>query len=157
MRARFLVPLTLSAMPALAESPREAMFPGGQGCYLRQYSEEHLLRHPDQRVTGIGLWQLAEETDAEQLALTLALFVRGDSERFSATAYCQNTGGSLSCGLEGDGGWFTLSEAKNDVVRMKIGRQPLSLEGATGVIEIGGGTSDDELFLLAHITEGRCQ
>lgn len=153
MRIRFLLSLLLSAPPALAESPRAAMFPNQTSCYLRQYSQAHLAGHPDQRVRQIALGP--SDAPGRDLVLRVAVSLRGLQERFVADAYCENTGGSLSCGLEGDGGWFTLTPAKQGV-KMKVGREPLGFEGETGFVSFGGGASDDDVFLIPPVAAEAC-
>lgn len=145
--------LMLSAPPALAQSPSEAMFPGGQGCYLRQYAQLHLVGHPDQLVRQIALGP--SDAPGRDLVLRLAVYLRGSDERFVADAYCENTGGSLSCGLEGDGGWFTLEPSRQGV-KMRVGREPLGFEGQSGFVTFGGGASDDDVFLIPAVPADAC-
>ncbi len=150
---RLALALTLAATPALAESPQAAMFPSDASCYLRQYSQIHLAGHPDQMVREIALGPAGQQ--GHQLVLRVAVYLRGSTERFTADAYCENTGGSLSCGLEGDGGWFTLESARQGL-KMKVGREPLGFEGETGFITFGGAASDDNVFLLPPVPADAC-
>lgn len=99
---------TLPGLPARAESPRQALFPGDASCYLRHYSRDHLASHPDQLVTEIAIGPEPGSMEADVLVLRLALYMRGNSDQLRAHAYCDNTGGTLSCALEGDAGRFEI-------------------------------------------------
>lgn len=156
MRPFILTLALLAATPTLAQSPRQAMFPGDQGCYLRHYTAAHLADHPDQMVREIALGPEPAETDARFLALRLAVSLRGSDDHLTATAYCENTGGDLSCQLEGDGGWFTLSPGKNGALRLSIPTEPLGFETATGFVTFGGEASDDRLLALHPVPADSC-
>lgn len=151
--------LCLAALPALplaAQSPRDAMFPTDASCYLRQYSRQHMADHPDQLVTQIAVGPEQGAFEADVLILKVAVYLRGSDERFLASAYCDNTGGTLSCGLEGDGGWFQMKPAKGGAVMLMVGRDPLGFEGARGFVTFGGGVSDDERFLIPRVPADAC-
>ena len=156
MRRFLLLPLVLAATPALAKSPRDAMFPADQGCYLRHYSAAHLASHPDQLVTEIALGPDAKGTDARYLTLRLGVSLRGTSDYFLSYAYCENTGGALSCHLEGDAGWFTLEPAAKGGLLMTTGRGGIGFEGAQGMFQIGGSASDDQSFLIPPVSADSC-
>lgn len=144
------------AVPAMAQSPRQAMFPSDATCYLRQYSRDHLAGHPDQMVTQIAVGPDQGNWESDVLVLRVALYLRGSNERHMGHAYCENTGGALSCGLGGDGGWFTLQPARKGGLLMTVGRDPLGFEGARGFVSIGGPASDDDSFLIPPVPADAC-
>ena len=111
-----------TVLPVAAETARWIMFPSDGACYLRQYSRDHLAKHQNQLVTHISLGPEYGQTEADVLILRVAVYVRGSDEQYRGSAYCDSTGSSLSCHLEGDGGWFTLSPGKNGALAMKVGR-----------------------------------
>ena len=152
---RALLALLCLATPALAESPRDALFPEDRGCYRRDYDTAHLARHPDQRVKQIRLSPDKEASDDRYLVLAIEILPRG-GEAVLAHGYCENTGGSLSCGLEGDAGWLTLERTAKGV-RASVGRDGISLETDTGFVTFGGGQSDDEVFAIPRAAEAACQ
>jgi hypothetical protein len=148
--------LILAALPAQAQSPRQTLFPTDGSCYLRQYSNRHLADHPNQLVTQIALGPEYGQAEADVLILRVAVYARGSNERFTGSAYCENTGASLSCGLEGDGGRFSLSPGKKGALTMRVGRDPLGFEGSRGFLTFGGGVSDDETFLIPRVPADAC-
>lgn len=148
--------LILAALPAQAESPRRAMFPSDGSCYLRQYSRDHLAKHPDQLVTQIAIGPANGQAEADVLILHVAVYVRGSDEQYRGNAWCENTGGSLSCNLEGDGGWFSLSPGNKGALDMKVGRAPLGFEGSSGFITFGADASDDDSFVIPKVPADAC-
>jgi hypothetical protein len=152
----FLFPLLLIATPALAQSPRDLMFPSDATCYLRHYGAAHLASHPAQLVTDIALGPDQPSWNAQELTLRLGVSLRGTSDYFLSYAYCENTGGALSCHLEGDAGWFTLEPAAKGGLLMTTGRGGIGFEGAGGMFQIGGSASDDESFLIPPVPADSC-
>lgn len=152
---RLALALTLLATPALAESPRAEMFPSDASCYLRHYDKAHLAKHPQQQVREIALGPQTGSFESDVLSLTVALSLRGVPEIYSGTAYCENTGGSLSCQMEGDAGWFTLTPRKKGTVLLKVGKDGLGFEGSN-FITISGTTGDDREFLLPPVPADSC-
>lgn len=152
----FLFPLVLIAAPASAQSPRDLMFPSDATCYLRHYSAAHLASHPAQRVTQIALGPEPGSRNPMQLTLRLAVSLRGTGEDFLSLAYCENTGGALSCQVEGDSGWFMLKPAAKGGILMTTGRRGLGFEGERDFVQIGGGASDDNSFLIPPVPADSC-
>lgn len=151
----WLVVLCLIASPALAESPREALFPDNWGCYRRDYDAAHLAKHPDQLVKTIRLSPDAAFSDERQLLLAVEIVPRG-GEAVLAHGFCENTGGNLSCGLESDAGWLMLEPTATGL-RATVGRDGIRFETDTGFITFGGGHSDDEVFAIPRAPEEACQ
>jgi len=143
-----LAALLLLTHGAAAETPRAAMFPADTACYERLYDAAHLAEHPMQLVTIIALAPEPAETTAETLALRLSLVLLDSPEIYVATAYCRNSGESLSCTLEADGGLFALDRASDGRLLMTTGIDGIGIEGS-GFIQVGGQASDDSSFLLS--------
>lgn len=144
-------------LPAQAQSPADRMFPGGEACYLRSYSRNHLASHPDQRSREIALGPWAPgRGDPRSLVLKLQLWLRDAAAPVWGVAFCENTGGSLSCGLEGDAGHFTLTPQEDGRIRLEVGRHGLLFEGADEIIEISGTTGDDRTFLMPRVPADSC-
>lgn len=152
---RRLLPLILLASPAFAESPRQAMFPTDGSCYLRHYDKAHLAKHPDQLVKDIAVGPEPSSMKAGQLILRVAVSLRGNPEPFLGYAYCDNTGSTLSCGLEGDAGWFQMKPTAKGALLM-VGRDGIGFEGGSGFVELGGGRSDDESFAMPKVPADSC-
>jgi len=67
----------------------------------------------------------------------------------TATAYCDAAGAAaLTCGLEGDGGGFDLTLAKDGAVLLTVGRHGMWFEGMADFVEIRSDRGDDRVFLL---------
>lgn len=152
---RALVLALCLCQPANAESPRATLFPDDLGCYRRDYDAAHLAAHPDQLVKTIRLSPDKPFSDARYLLLAIEILPRG-GEAVLAHGYCENTGGSLSCGLEGDAGWLTLEPTAKGL-RAKVGRDGIGFETDTGFITFGGGQSDDAVFAIPRAPEEACQ
>lgn len=153
---RPVLALCLLASPALAESPRDALFPGDEGCYRRDYAAGHLAAHPDQLVREIQLSPDKAVLDARYLVLKVQVRLRGSDDELLASAYCENTGGSLSCGLEGDAGWLTLEPTAKGL-RASVGRDGIGFETDTGFVTFGGGQNDDAVFAIPRASAEACK
>lgn len=152
---RPLLALLCLATPALAESPRAALFPTDATCYLRHYTDAHLASHPDQLVREIAIGPEPGSFEADVLVLRVAVWLRGTSGRMMAYGYCENTGGALSCGLEGDAGWLMVEPTAKGA-RVTVGRDGMALEGDSGFVTLGGGHSDDAVFALPRVPADSC-
>jgi len=152
-RALALAPLlTALALPAGAEPLRARLFPEDAACYMRLYGADHLAGHPQQRVTRLALIGEPGQSDASTLVATLRVDIRGSAETYVGSAYCQGEGDSLSCGMEGDAGHFTLSPARMGVLLRVDGA--ISFEGQGDFLTLSGETGDDRLFLLPLVGTG---
>jgi hypothetical protein len=147
MRLKCLVLASIVALPAEAETMREALFPGDDGCFARVYDTAHLRNHPDQQVTAIWLAPDLAETSRDVLAVRVGFTLRASEVRFNSTAYCREEQADLSCGIEGDGGTFALT-AQGDGVHLTIGPDDLFIEGEAQVLDLSGTTGDDRVFQL---------
>lgn len=152
---RLALALSLLATPALGQSPRDTMFPSDASCYLRHYDKAHLASHPQQQVREIAIGPQTGSFESDVLSLTVTLSLRGVPEIYSGTAYCENTGGGLSCQMEGDAGWFTLTPRRKGAVLMAVGKGGLVFEGRN-FIYISGTMGDDRDFLLPPVPADSC-
>ena len=140
--------LGLLAGQALAVSPIEAMFPGKAGCYARSYNASHLAKHPEQFVTDLAIIADASIADP-MLGLWIGADLRGDiAGHYEGYAYCESNGGSLSCGMEGDAGNFTLTPDKDGKILLEVGRYGMSFEGDVDFITLKADRGDDRSFVL---------
>jgi len=110
-------------------------------------------------VTYIGLSSGISPGDgqvntAEMFALSLGVEIRGSKERYVAAAYCEVTEDGAKCGIEGDGGQFTLANRGDDLELRDID-QGFVLEGSDA-IGFGGEASDDGLFILRREDIATC-
>lgn len=141
--------LTAFALPALAQSPRDQMFPAENTCYARDYSPDHLQSHPAQRVTSISLTPDPGTASDQLLRLWVKVSLRGQpGGEFEALSYCENTGGELYCGMEGDAGGFAIAPAKNGGVLVTVSSLGMGFENESGFVTLERNSGDDRSFLL---------
>lgn len=124
------------------------MFPGASSCYARTYSKDHLAKHPAQRVTKIAVSPEAGSTD-RYLTLHVNIALRGvPGGQFEAYAYCENEGGHLYCGMEGDAGGFQISPAKGGAILVEVSSLGMGFENGSGFAVLERNSGDDRSFLL---------
>lgn len=152
---RLALALSLLATPALAQSPRAAMFPSDASCYLRHYDKAHLAKHPAQRVREIAIGPMTGNFESDVLILKVMVWIDGHDGYYTGVASCENTGGSLSCQLEGDAGWFTLTPRRQGAILMKLGRDGIGFEGRD-FVTLSGSSGDDREFLLPPVAADSC-
>ena len=120
---RRLLTMTLAfctaATAALADKPMTRHFGGMNSCYERVYSEAHLAKHPQQKVTYMRLdhfpffsgpfdnnGQPVIYPNARDIVVNLTVHMRGMDVELGATGFCWPEGTGMACGLECDGGQF---------------------------------------------------
>lgn len=141
-----------AATAAFAKSPQEQMFPGTDSCYARRYSDDHLAKHPAQRVTEIAI--SPDFTSADPfLGVHLTLNLRGvPGGAFEAYGYCENQGGqTLYCGMEGDAGGFQITPAKQGGILIKVSSLGMGFENEAGFATLERNSGDDRGFLLQPV------
>ena len=114
--------LISAALPVWAGAPLERHFGAADSCYQRIYSDDHLARHPQQKVAAMrldhfpgdqaylglgGSWHSYPDTPA--LALRLSVWLRG-REMWRTVAVCAPEGARIRCGLECDAGSFFVQD-----------------------------------------------
>ncbi|MES2540716.1 MAG: hypothetical protein V4720_05055 [Pseudomonadota bacterium] len=139
----------MSAVPALAQSPQDRMFPDQANCYARIYAPEHLAAHPKQRVTEMRL-SPDVQIAAPLLALHIEVTLRGTpGGAFEFYGYCENEGETtLYCAMEGDAGGFTLTPARSGAVLLTVSSLGMSFENDAGFVTLEHKKGDDRTFLL---------
>ncbi len=144
---------------AQAESVRQLFGDGGgSGCYKRTYSKAHMAKHPNQMVSMIEL-AYAPATDPNAIAssgpISFGLSVRTRRPKdglVGNVALCREEAGKVACGLEGDGGSFTLTGQGNGQVKLSV-TVDMAFE-SDRFIALG---SDDKVFVLDKTSARNCQ
>lgn len=138
------------ASPAFAEI---------RGCYDRVYDEAHMQAHPGQKVKRLRL-QIGLETgpDASEADLNgMDFWLRGETKQRYGIPICRAGTKLLDCGMESDGGAFTLEETKDGV--KLTNRYYLRADdpeaGEEAAVELSA-DAEHTVFLLPRISEGRC-
>ena len=130
-----------------------------KGCYDRTYSDAHMKAHPGQKVTRMRL-QIGLETgpDSNEADLNgMDIWLRGEKKRRYAIPICRQGKPPLDCGMEADGGSFTLEETKDGV--KLVNRNYLRADDPDGDEEDGVELPNDKehtIFLLPLVSTGRC-
>jgi hypothetical protein len=138
----------LTVGPLAAQSPTDRMFPDPDTCYARTYSDDHLAKHPQQRVTQMRLIQ-GRNANSPFLDLWVKVTLRGPSGGpAEALASCENTSSVLYCTMEGDAGGFQIEEAKNGSVLVSVSSLGMGFETDLGFVTLERGAGDDRSFLL---------
>ncbi|WP_157961668.1 hypothetical protein [Acuticoccus kandeliae] len=100
----------------LAFSDLVALKDGADACWVRDYDNAHLARHPDQTVTRMALsLDVFHDSDPQTPSLGFLLTARrrgGDGEP-GAVGRCQQRDDGVACYAECDGGGFLLRRASS--------------------------------------------
>ena len=145
----------LMPAPVQARGLNDTHFQTG-GCFVRNYSKQHLASHADQLVRHISLSPVPMADPAGVKLMNLMVNLRGSDEYYSGIAYCKAKGPSMVCRLEGDGGGFTLDAAKDGALRLSVAKSGLHFEGQTNFISIAGTSGDDRVFVLPNVSSDQC-
>lgn len=151
-----IVAMILCAQSADARPLIDSHFNSG-GCFVRDYSADHLARHPEQLVKYISLSISALDAPQGMTLLDVIVNLRGRPEYFHGLAYCEPDVDTLACGMEGDAGAFRLEGAKAGALRLSLADQGLSFEGQTEFITLDGQQGDDRVFLIPSAKPAMCQ
>lgn len=148
-------------------------------CWARTYDSAHMAAHPKQKVTAIAVSYVVSRTVPEQaepvpmwdpyssvpaFSAILAVTMKGHTKTLLAGIYCTETDDAnrLDCGVEADGGSFTLIRRPDGKVRLD---NPTGFTVGDGEEEgdspgIDSDTvlaqDDQEAFLLAESKGGLC-
>lgn len=122
-------------------------------CFVRNYSAQHLRANPAQQVTRIALAAIDRGANrpnmpANQSEFLMAIQTRAGGGWHSRLAYCSfGAGETMVCGLESDGGRFTIVNRPDGNVLIRA-QGELRIGDESGP-EIGGRVSDDKAFVLS--------
>ncbi|GLS85045.1 hypothetical protein GCM10010873_00180 [Cypionkella aquatica] len=153
IRAMILMVLPL---PLLAQTAATAMFPPEASCFQRHYSAAHLARHPQQKISEISLTPAEGQAVSTSLVVDISVKLRGRSDSYIGSAYCEPQGDGLSCGMEGDAGAFTLSLSEAGALLLTVDPLGISFEGAQNFLTLSGTSGDDQAFLMHPVAAVAC-
>jgi hypothetical protein len=145
-----------AAARGLIETHFGAAAPHPGGCFVREYAEDHLARHPDQRVTFITLAPVPLDWPEGGAILNVMVRLRG-GDFASGTAYCEAAGKGLACGMEGDAGSFTLAGRADGALLLTVGRHGISFETEAAFVTLEAGRGDDREFLIPNVDASACR
>ena len=153
IRAVFLVILPL---PLWAQTKAIAMFPPEAACFQRHYNAAHLAHHPQQQVSDIALTPAEAQEVSSSLVVDISVKLRGQTEAYIGSAYCEPDAVGLVCSLAGDAGAFSLAVRDDGGLILKVDPLGMSLEGAQNFLTVSGISGDDRDFLMYPITAADC-
>jgi hypothetical protein len=142
--------LAISGLPAQAASILDPLLGSPGDCYYRYYDTAHLKSHPRQMVEEIFITydDFYQDPNAE-LTLRFGLTTR-DGRSYEGVGICRGN----VCGVEGDGGRFTLTPYR-DGLRLDVDpRRGMSAEGESGYINLAD--TDDTVFLMVEQSPRAC-
>jgi hypothetical protein len=148
------LPLLL-AMPAGAAALAFKDWKPGAPCFARIYDAKHLAAHPKQLLTHFALSasRYASTVKGEFL-VDFSFRVRGHSEVFEGNGICHGGPYTATCGVEGDGGHFTM---KADEDGLLLTLDDVGVEGETAFSPELGARSDDRLVRLRPASKSACR
>lgn len=130
----------------------------GWACYSRHYDAAHLRAHPGQNVRDMAMLAYRpdwEGGDASILNFEARFRDGGVAVEFSGE--CRTVaGGVLTCGIECDGGEFSLKSAAGGSILVDLPAEPGLCDGTDGMNGSGFGP-DDKRFRLDRTDMGDCR
>ena len=159
--------LALAAVPGLAARSQAQARPDGAGelCLMREYDAAHLAAHPRQRVAAMLLWVAQPDPRRGWHEARIAIRFRGEHAWRRAVTECRTqagTGGRQQCGVECDGGGFTLDPGSRPAERrLRPDRHGLELRESCEGGEVAepprlDPEPDDRLFVLRSAPREAC-
>lgn len=154
--AKLVAFLVLLPCPLLGQTGATAMFPPEAACFQRHYSAAHLAQHPQQIITDIALSPAEGQQVSTSLVVDISVKLRGETDSYIGSAYCEPGGAGLSCGMEGDAGAFTLALRDGGALLLKVDPVGMSFEGARDFLTLSGSSGDDRAFLMHPVVAADC-
>jgi hypothetical protein len=153
---RSMLVLATLAFP-LTATCAEAAF---KGCFERVYDAKYLRQHRDQRVTKIRLQiGVGQGYDGPFEYLDRLDAVLRNTRRYDGNLIeCEPLGDELSCGIEADGGTFTVTDRGVDKGRQAIritnlGYMNFGDDEGGKIVEANGENREFRLYL---VSDGPC-
>ncbi len=146
-------------------------------CFLRSYDRAHMVAHPKQKVTALAFAYTPTMTSegeeypmwdqwSEEPAFTakMAVTFKGEKRTAFGSAYCQSASDPavLNCGIEGDGGSFTLTARADGKIRLDnpdgftVSYPPKTDDDADDGTALVNPKDDQAAFLLSAAKGGLC-
>ncbi len=153
---KLVVMLVCFPLSSLAQTGATAMFPPEASCFQRHYDAAHLAKHPQQLVIDIALTPAEGQEVSSSLVVDISVKLRGVSDSYIGSAYCEPDALGLSCGMEGDAGAFSLALREDGALLLKVDPRGMSFEGAQDFLTLSGTDGDDRAFLMHPIAAADC-
>lgn len=141
---------------------------GRRVCYARRYDAAHLNAHPEQKVTEIQfrLSYFRHDPDdyfpqgQRNYYFAVLARLRGQGKLLTSMGECVPGDGRVSCGVECDGGGFTLTRRPPGKVLLSLGengrlRMTEGCDEEEDAVDLEAG-ADDKEFLLTKADDATC-
>jgi hypothetical protein len=140
-------------------------------CFERQYSRQHLASHPKQVVSYIAIkrfpenWNTRSDHKGKPLTyIQIDVKFAGSSRLMSEGAICTLENGKLECGIECDGGGFSISGRGKAGLRLRTGEWGFRVvanagcdgEASENDVKYVTRKTDDKIFALREAPMARC-
>ena len=151
--------LLAGLLPAVSIAAEAASFHdawrGEKPCFTRSYGARHLAAHPKQRLTRFVLQEntLPGANGDGRFDVGFAFTVRGGKEVFEGQGICRDANRTATCGVEGDGGSFTMTADGSDLI-LHITR--IAVEGERDFSPELGVGGDDRVVRLHRSPAKAC-
>lgn len=143
--------------------------PGAHVCYGRVYSDQHLAKHPKQKVTEVGFRLAYHRFSPDQTYpqgqrnyyFAMTARTRGQARTMTAIGECGPNGDSIGCGVECDGGGVSVTRRPGDKILVTLGpggriRMTAGCgDEETDSVDLEAGEDDHE-FLLSRLPDAAC-
>lgn len=152
--------VVVCAVPAQAASILDRYLGAPGDCYYRYYDAAHLKAHPKQRVQAFFITYDDSYQDSQSELTLYFQFTMRNGVAFSGVGICNGN----TCGVEGDGGQFTLSPYRDGLLlKVDPKRGMFGEVGSARDGQINGSDysddlndSDDREFLLYPARPAAC-
>ena len=155
---------SLIAEMAMAERALSQHFGATDSCYARQYSPQHLAKNPEQTVSFIRLdhspnaYDLKFEPETGMVIFDLTIRFKDAAKNYEALGECHPKDGILKCGIECDGGQFSIKSKDADSILLYNGGRMVFSDCDAGDVNYRELTdqTDDKIFLLHRLPDDQC-
>ena len=148
--------LMILPLPLYAQTGATAMFPPEASCFQHHYDAAHLAKHPQQKITDIALTPAEGQEVSTSLVIDISVKLRGISDSYIGSAYCEPDSVGLSCGMEGDAGAFSLALRDGGALLLQVDSGGMSFEGERDFLTLSGSSGDDRAFLMYPVAAADC-
>lgn len=111
--------------------------------------------HPLQQVTQIALGRDGYTPGEAEQVLRLQVFVRG-GDWGESLAFCRPAAPGMVCGVEGDGGSFSLEGRPDGRLMLRPLGEGVVVEGRLGFYRLSAKVGDDGAFLIPPVPADAC-
>ncbi|MCP4818056.1 MAG: hypothetical protein GY883_02630 [Shimia sp.] len=155
--------VVVAAAAALGAGGAQAVGPE-LGCYTRDYSDAHLAKYPRQIVDWMTLWVHEDEDGHPMASMTVGF---ADQGHVAGTAFggqmasqflvCLDIEGVPACGVECDGGYFTVVKDSADSMTIETSYLMVGdVDSCGGAVDLAEVQGQAVRYKLNRVESGMC-